>query len=1107
MRFFLRYLERNRIDHTYACLARESGVGSSTSAPKSGYSGEDGNVKVRGLEGDMGDGLGWLCGQNAIDDFNSLEPDQGHVLLVTSDLFRSGGLLPRQADVVVVLSENWGVEQTDIKHCYLLRVMGMESNPGATHLRIIRVVSKGTLEEVLARKQGRITDLQGLKISGLLQAESTSPSIDCQALVNDAITGMKDTSCVGSISPTDRCKSVRSSSFSSATSTSSMPAGSGKEMVSDLFLSCAPSMIKGQGIPSSSRSRSRSRSKSMSLSIPMPLPPLYPKVLHAAENAAAAGVATALAVPSPAEELADADVVNMDSEEGAAAIIMVESSSKTLSLSNPTSDTSAFYEVDSPYSIAAGASCNDSSVPDSDTPTVRIDDNLFSDSAEDETPTSDPIGQIERSASDVRVDLNGISSGENHSIKMEKISTLRDGEDLDTNKTKLNLEGDEATIEEEILADRWKRAFSKAFKDVEKCLTYRGNEVSSLELNFTPSPVPMSSALPFSMSSSLFGPPSSSCAAASTLTQGVVVKRTYAPRKKSDLSLDSNGEIPMGKNANQPLVGSLQLSKGNEEDDEIDGKKDKSRKADRKKEKRKSSLSPVGGIAISTSTTSFSSGTPSTLCLHATSVPSVVVPPIVPPSAPIVVPSSTSSSTSATAIVKDEDMIGTERTSATESSETMCNYGSEDMEEKNFFESCWSADRLAHTMLSYYPEGFKSFSKDRAKGFEKKLFRQGLTLRMAYIVSREWQQQVENANEELMAGVAKPPVPVPRGLLNSSGTQNPVGRPPSNPTPMHVFVSPTLQTASSLPDLNNTSGASTVATAASSSAGIAPPFNASHYFKSHGRLKLRPEFGLGSHYVPPQKVADSEGRLNRKNFSESDKVRLRRAGLGVTDAEQLFWSLIEPFISTPLDKAKEILKRPPGSLGGNTAQVPPTALPTGNSQPFSAISFHDTIRELRRKGISVDSHVHVHPLQNAMRCDLQLVPSWQRKSAISDSHTHFAIRYVVPRSSSSKNSRKSRAQVVNPRGERDKEPVRKRILDQPMLIPNIRNVRSRLEAGANSRPSSLGGTVNPLFTRLPPIRTLLKSKGKLLQLTATLLSPSLVITFCLISSFLFHRSL
>ena len=1067
----------------------------------------DGDSKVRGLRGDIGDGLDWLRGQSAIDDFNNLEPYEGHVLLVTSKLFRSSGLLPRQADVVIVLSENWGVEQTDMKNCYSLRMMGVESNPGATHLRIIRVVSKGTLEEVLARKQGRISDLQGMKISDLLQADSVSPSIDCSLLVKDAGTVMKDMSGVGNLSPTDRCKSVRSSSFSSATSTSSMPAGSCKEIVNDSFLSCAPSMIKGQGIPSISRSRPRSRSKSMSLSPPLLLPSLCPKLLQTADKAAAKGVTTSFPAPSPAEEVTDSEIVNMNSEKGAVAIVLVENNSKTLSLSNPPSDISAFYELDSPYSIAAGASCDNSSVPDSDTPTVRIDDSLLSDSAEDETPTSGPIGHIERPSSDIRIDLIGIKSGGNHSIDMENTSTFRDEMNLDTNKTKENLEADEATIEEGMLADRWKRAFSKAFKELDGCLINRENEHSSLELNFTTSTVPMSSTLPTSVSSSLFGPPSSSCAAApSTLSQAVVVKRAYAPRKKSDLSLDSNGEISMGKNSSQPSAGPLLLSKCKEEDDEMDCKKDKSRKGDRKKEKRKASLSPVGEAAISTSTTSHPSATSSTLCLHAVTVPPVLVPPIVPPSASILAPLSTSSSSSASAItlIKDEDVIGTERTSATENSETMCNYGCEDFEEKIIYESCWAADRLAHTMMSYYPEGFRSYSIDRIKGFEKELFRKGLTLRMAYALNREWQQRVEDANEELMAGIAKPQIPVPRGPPNSSVTQNPVGRPPSNPTPMHVFVSPNLPTAFSLTNLNSTSGASAIATVASSSAGIAPPFNASHYYKSHGRLKLRPEFGLGSQHIPPQKIADCEGRLNRKNFTDSDKVRLRRAGVGVTNAEQLFWSLIEPFINTPLDRAKEVLKRPSGSLGGNTAQLPPTSLHATNSQPFSAVSFHDTIRELRRKGISVDSHVHVHPLQNAMRCDLQLIPSWQRKSALSDSHTQFAIRYVLPRSSSSKNSRKSRAQVVNPRGERDKEPVRKRILDQPMLISNIRNVRSRLEAGANSRPSSLGGTVNPLFTRLPPIRTLLKPKGELPQQRASLLSPSLhhflyyLIIYCLL---------
>jgi hypothetical protein len=153
-------------------------------------------------------------------------------------------------------------------------------------------------------------------------------------------------------------------------------------------------------------------------------------------------------------------------------------------------------------------------------------------------------------------------------------------------------------------------------------------------------------------------------------------------------------------------------------------------------------------------------------------------------------------------------------------------------------------------------------------------------------------------------------------------------------------------------------------------------------------------------------------------------------------------------------------------------------------RPNSAISFQESIRELKRKGVSVDSHIYVHPLQNAMRGDLQSVPSWQRKSTVSDTHGQFNIQYIAHRLHTSKSAqiiKKARggSQGITTRGvEREKEPVRKRVLDQAMLIPNIRTLRTKLEAGVASRSTALGGTVNPLFTRLPPIRTVLKSRRK-----------------------------
>ena len=607
--------------------------------------------------------------------------------------------------------------------------------------------------------------------------------------------------------------------------------------------------------------------------------------------------------------------------------------------------------------------------------------------------------------------------------------------------------------------------FRSAFLDTEKLFTLKGNEYSCIDLNFGTQTAATLFPLPSSVSS-LFSAPSSS-AAAVLPGLGVVVKRTYAPRKKSDLSLDNNGEFLLGKTTGSAVGLS---SKSKDDEDDIDSKNMKNRKTDRKKEKKKVLLTAaVDAIVPPPSSTSSASSSSSSSAASGSVTFSTTAPPpplgIFPtlplPTLSLIAPSTI------TTLKDDEGSCTVERTPVMESSDTLCTYGYEEVEEEDMYESCWAADRMVQTILSLHIEC--QMTSNIGLRNIRFLSKQGLAMIMSQAISTEWKQQLENTNEESMAGITRPPIAV-RGLSNGSGTQNPVGRPPSNPISA-VSVPFNLPSAASLSDLTGSNTTIYPAT-------VTIPN--SQYIKSHGRLKLRPEFSN----IPPtipiniQTTYDREGRLNRKNFSESDKIRLRRSGVGVTDAEQLFWSLIEPFTNTPLERAKEVLKRPPGSFGGSATVPLTSSAQSSYQQPHSALTFHDTITELKRKGITVDSHVHVHPLQNAMRCDLQLVPTWESKSALTDSHTQFTIRYVIPRANSAKNSRKSRAQIVNPRGERDKEPVRKRVLDQPMLINNIRNVRPRLEAGSNSRPSSLGGTVNPLFTRLPAIRTLIKPRGQ-----------------------------
>jgi hypothetical protein len=378
-------------------------------------------------------------------------------------------------------------------------------------------------------------------------------------------------------------------------------------------------------------------------------------------------------------------------------------------------------------------------------------------------------------------------------------------------------------------------------------------------------------------------------------------------------------------------------------------------------------------------------------------------------------------------------------------------------EEEIMYESCWAADRLAETILSCSSDKTK---KRDVFSVGDDLLVPGLFLGMAYTITRNWQHREHIENENAIAGSlpvkCSPPIVIATNPSASSTI------PPVPPTPTH-----------SLP-------------ANVDSCEIPAPtsFIPSHIEIPSLPIKVRtePEPEVNN----TNTAVESRGRLNRNYLSELDRLRLRRAGVGVSKAEKVFWSLIEPFVNVPLNKPKEVQRiRPPGqfvvnNLLGSYASSQAPSLP----QPYSALSFQESIRELKRKGISIDSHMYFHPLQNTMRCDLQSVPSWQRKSTISDTHNQFNIQYIAHRLESSKSSLVNKkagggARGITTRGvEREKEPVRKRVLDQTILIPNIRMVRTKLETGVASRSTALGGTVNPLFTRLPPIRIVLKSRRK-----------------------------
>lgn len=418
------------------------------------------------------------------------------------------------------------------------------------------------------------------------------------------------------------------------------------------------------------------------------------------------------------------------------------------------------------------------------------------------------------------------------------------------------------------------------------------------------------------------------------------------------------------------------------------------------------------------------------------------------------------------------------QSSQCQSTEVVSNGGN--AEDEIMYESCWAADRLAETILSC--------SSDKTKNREicsvgDDLLVPGLFLGMAYTITRNWQQRENIENESAIAGFLpvkiSPPIVIATNP-SASSTIPPVPSPPIDSMSANVDSCEVPAPPSFIPSIIDIPS---------------PPI----------KVKTEPELEVNN----TDTTVESRGRLNRNYLSELDRLRLRRAGVGVSKAEKVFWSLMEPFVNVPLNKPKEVQRVRPSGLLGSYASSQAPSLP----QPHSALSFQESVRELKRKGISIDSHMYVHPLQNAMRCDLQSVPSWQRKSTISDTHDQFNIQYIAHRLHTSKSSQVNKkagggARGITTRGvEREKEPVRKRVLDQTMLIPNIRTVRTKLETGGASRSTALGGTVNPLFTRLPPIRTVLKSRrkfiGPLNDLTSCFYShfAVLVILYKLISLF------
>jgi hypothetical protein len=1049
------HLEHIGLQHVYAGLAGDTpgpwAPPTPDETPKADDHGDSVESSVRGLDGGQGPGLGWVKGQGVIEAFNSLAEGTEGVLLVRCDLFRSqGGLLPRNADVIIVLSESWSSDCLDVNACYRLRLLSTEC---PRPVIVLRVAVQGTIEEALVRGRGSLATLQGRKISALLDVGSTALTLwnapDPRSLPHDA-----------ALSSPPSMPAPPSLPLHVTSSTTSKEADN-----SIVFLSGAPYL-------SEKNAQSSCASSSSSSSTSGTGPNSGPSSGPSSSPAPGSGAGTGSGIGSSCQALSSIKLSqksSTDPSEGIAGQGDVPTATATattpLSAADPPSSSSlSSSSSDPPIDAAAPNSegsadlvsmeCAIESEKGADVPmqieSIALETPLVSQECSAITLSQKMASPLSR-PSDTISAISALIAAEEKTAdsSIAIVPTLSIPVPIPVSVPVLAVvpEKVDQSAAREALAKRWRRAFLRALSEAERAFSSRTE--SCLELSFSVRQAPLAVAPSLT---SLFG---TAAGALPTLTAAPVVKRTYAPRKKSDLTADSTttdgGEKPPGTSSSP-----FSVSKSKEDEDDSDGKALKNRKTERKKDKKKTLVLPIRDVVIPAAAVGAAPVAGSAASTSTSTIPRPLVP---------------SSSSSVSAQPKEDEThthAVVEKLHIADSSDTVCNFGPEETEDIMSCESCWSTDRLAETILSLSLRASQTLGPSSSSSGPKRLgvfSITGLALRMASTVNREWQLQAENAVEDEIGGLprgAALTALAPRGAGGlHAGPFNGPGRPPN------AHLAPPLPVPTGIIDMD-VSGSSAAAMTSSE----LNSFPGSIRF--NGRPKVKSEFGPGF----SKARQDSESRLNRKALCEADRVRLRRAGVGVSDAEQLFWSLIEPFTDTPLDKAKENPKpRPPGSFGGNAA-VPPFAQ-ASSTQLFSVISFRESLRELKRKGVSVDSHVQVHPLQNAMRGDVQLVPTWGQKSAISASHTQFTIRYVIPRNSTSKSARKSRAsQSVNPRGERDKEPVRKRVLDQPILTTNIRNVRARLEVGVSSRPSSLGGTVNPLFTRLPPIRTALKPRGK-----------------------------
>ena len=532
--------------------------------PKGDDNSENGESIVRGLDGIMGSGLGWLRGQGIVDSFNKCPKG---ILLVQNNVFRSpGGLIPRNADAIIVLSESWSGDCVSIRDCHRLQLVAGDYT-GDT-VTIIRVAARGTLEEAVIRAGGNLTALQGIKFKNL-----SDPGFVLNAIRPVGCRGAEGRS--GSMDTISSSPGYPSAFGMPSTITHSAFSSTARETADNkTFLSAAPFLCKGKPILVSNRSRSNTQTE------------LIPKMPLESVNEF---------LTLMTDVRTDSDVLQSDSTELKCDFIPaphsdVDVSSVTLSCDvfPPPSNLSA--PSDSPHLDHLDGY---DEYPGLSKPPVE--ESLLLILAE--TKAIDCYDDLE---SVVLVPRPGPSSDENcemsvnKSIKLMAASTAAAtgaGTCAGTSSSGVKAVGgsvgvsvsaaervqDSAT--REALAERWRRAFLRAIRQAERALHSSGTSVELSVSGRSTAHVTTTSL------STLLG---SSAGTGTLASLGLpVVKRTYAPRKKSDLSID-NAEGIAEKLAG--LTGSpFGTNKGKEDDDDPEVKAMKSRKAEKKKDKKKSS--------------------------------------------------------------------------------------------------------------------------------------------------------------------------------------------------------------------------------------------------------------------------------------------------------------------------------------------------------------------------------------------------------------------------------------------------------------------------------------------------------------------------------------